>query len=75
MILESTIKKASEFLKYNKIPTYALDAQIILSNIMGVSKEFLILHSNIKINEKIQIEYNKAIKRRSNHEPVAYITG
>ena len=41
MILENTIKQASEFLKKNKIRTHQLDAQIILADILGVSKEFL----------------------------------
>ena len=75
MILENIIKEASKILKYYKISTHELDAQIILSNIMGVSREFLILNDNIEINEKIKIRYDRAIKRRSNHEPVAYITG
>ena len=42
MILEDTIKKASSLLKYHNIPSYELDAQLILSDILGVTKEFLI---------------------------------
>ena len=43
MILENTIKKASELLKNHNIPSYELDAEIILSEIMKVKREFLML--------------------------------
>ena len=75
MILENTIKKASKILKQSKINSHELDAQIILSHIMGVTREFLILNDQIKISEDIKRKYELAIKRRSNSEPVAYITG
>ena len=75
MILENTIKYASKFLKKNNIKSYELDAEIILSNIMGVSKEYLIMNGNIDISSKIEQIYNKALYRRINNEPVAYITG
>ena len=42
MILENTLKFGSQFLKNHRINSYNLDAHVILSNIMGVSKEFLI---------------------------------
>ena len=49
MILEKTIKEASLILKNNNISSHELDAEIILSNIMGVTKEFIITNNNIKI--------------------------
>ena len=36
MILENTIKQASQLLKNKNIISHELDAQIILSDIMGV---------------------------------------
>jgi len=75
MILENTIKYASKLLKENNIRSHELDAEIILSNIMGVSKEYLIMNGNIDISSKIEQIYNKALYRRINNEPVAYITG
>ena len=44
MILENTIKYASKLLKEHNIRSHELDAEIILSNIMGVSKEYLIMN-------------------------------
>jgi len=75
MNLETTIKKASEILKNNNIYSHELDAQIILSNIMGVKREYLITNNEINISRRALEKYNIAIKRRVKREPVAYITG
>ena len=75
MILENTIKYASKLLKEHNIRSHELDAEIILSNIMGVSKEYLITNGNIDISRKIKQIYNEALNRRINNEPVAYIIG
>ena len=75
MILENTLRKGSKFLKRNNINSYELDAQIILSNILKVTKEYLILNNYIDVSEKIIKKYNYALKRRANREPIAYITG
>ena len=75
MILENTIKQASQLLKNHNIISHELDAEIILSDIMGVTKEFLLVNNQINISKNIIKKYNFAIKRRINREPVAYITG
>ena len=75
MILENAIKEASQLLKNNNIVSHELDSQIILSDILGVTREFLILNNNTNITKKIKRKYNIALKRRINHEPVAYIIG
>ena len=75
MNLENTIKKASQILKNNCVYSHELDAQIILADIMGVKREYLITNDQINISEKIIKKYDIAIRRRINREPVAYITG
>jgi len=75
MILENTVREASICLKNNNINSHELDAQIILSDIMGVTREFLLVNNNIPISNEIRKKYNCAIKRRINREPIAYITG
>ena len=54
MILEQTIKKASQILKNHNVHTYELDAQIILSDIMGVTREFLITNDRLTVSKKIK---------------------
>ena len=75
MIVENALKQASQILKYHKIKSHELDAQIILSDIMGCTKEFLIVNNHINISKKICKKYNHAINRRIKKEPVAYIIG
>ena len=75
MNLENIIKKASQILKNNCVHSHELDAQIILADIMGVKREYLITNDQINISEKIIKKYDIAIRRRINREPVAYIIG
>ena len=75
MILEQTVKKASQILKNHNVHTYELDAQIILSDIMGVTREFLITNEYLTVSKRIKKKYDNAIKRRIKKEPVAYIIG
>ena len=75
MNLEKTIKEASQVLKNNKITSYDLDAHILLSDIMGVTKEFLIVNNHLSVSENVRLKYNNAINRRIKREPVAYIVG
>ena len=75
MNLENTIKEASKKLKNNNITSHVLDAQIILADIMGLKREFLITNDKINISKDIIEKYNIAIKRRINNEPIAHITG
>jgi len=75
MILEQTIRQASKTLKKSNIISHQLDAEIILSNIMSVTREYLITNNDLNITKTIKKKYLIAIKRRLKNEPVAYITG
>jgi len=75
MNLENAVKKASQILKNHNIYSHELDAQIILSDIMGIKRELLITNNEINISEKVLEKYDIAIRRRIKREPVAYITG
>jgi len=75
MILENTIKQASQLLKNKNIISHDLDAQVILSDIMGVTRDFFIANSHISVSKNTIKKFNHAIKRRINREPVAYIIG
>ena len=75
MILEEAVKQASSRLKKENINSHQLDSELILSHIMDVSREFLILNSQLIIKKNTLKKYNFAIQRRVKREPVAYITG
>jgi release factor glutamine methyltransferase len=75
MILENTIKQASQLLKNKNIISHELDVQVILSDIMGVTRDFFIANSHINVSINTIKKFNHAIKRRINREPIAYIIG
>ena len=75
MNLEELIKNGSKKLKKSKVNSSLLDAEIILSDLMGTTREFLITNTNINIPNSIKKKFNQAINRRINNEPVAYIIG
>ncbi len=75
MILEKTIKQASQLLKNKNIISHELDAQVILSDIMGVTRDFFITNGHIKVSKNTIKKFNYAIRRRIKREPVAYIIG
>ena len=75
MNLENTVQKASQILKNHNIHSHELDAQIMLSDIMGMKREFLITNNKINISEEVLEKYDIAIKRRIKREPIAYIIG
>jgi len=75
MILEKKIQSATEVLRNYNIPSSRLDAEIIISNILGLKRENLITNGQMIINNQIIKEYDSAIYRRLKREPVAYIVG
>ena len=54
MILEQTIHQASKTLKESNIASHQLDAEIILSNIMSVTREYLITNNDLNITKTIK---------------------
>ena len=54
MNLENIIKDASTLLRNNNIISHELDAQIILSDIMGVKREYLFMNNEINISLNIK---------------------
>ena len=75
MNLESIINKATQTLKNHDIRSSRLDAEIILADIMGVEKEYLLTNNKKNVSTKNIKNFNFAIGRRIKKEPVAYITG
>ena len=75
MISEKVIEKASKILKSHNIHSHELDAQLILSDIMKVQREYFIINNKVPVSEKVKKQYDIAISRRAKREPIAYIIG
>ena len=67
------INIGSKYLKQKKIPSNRLDSEIILSHIMGVPRENLLINEKTVKNHNVK-KFKSLIQRRSEKEPVAYIT-
>ena len=73
MILQDTIKEASKVLKKYNIASPTLDAEVILSNIIGVSREFLLVNNNLRLfpipNGSVTKLYFEYIKNSDRNNP------
>jgi release factor glutamine methyltransferase len=67
------INIGSKELRQNKIVTFRLDSEILLSKILKKKREEMLVNLNQKICEKKLFMYKELIKRRSKNEPIAYI--
>ena len=75
MKLEIAIKSAYQKLKKNNIKSALLDSEILLSEAIKKSREFIILNSNHDISEKEYNSFQEMIDQRLKGKPIAYLTG
>ena len=66
------INQGSSFLRDNKILTNRIDSEIMLSHVIGVSRERLLIEEQ-KVDSKKIKKFRSLIIRRSRNEPIAYI--
>ena len=62
-----------KLLKQNKITSYNIDSELLLSNILNLSRENLLINLGKKIKKKNYYIYKKLLQRRIKNEPIAYI--
>jgi protein-(glutamine-N5) methyltransferase, release factor-specific len=67
------LKKGSKILKSNKIQSFRLDSEILLSEILKKDRQEILQNLNQNIYKDQILKYSELIDRRSGHEPVAYI--
>jgi len=66
---------ASKQLKSYKFNSAKLDAELILSKTLGLSRETILLNLNEKINDKVLENFNYYLKLRKQNKPIAHILG
>src|SRR5438445_4565615 len=57
------------------VPMAALDADVLLAHVLGITKEMLYAHPDTEISHGAQRRYGELIERRARGEPVAYLRG
>ena len=73
MLISELINKGSKFLKNNDISSYLIDAELILSKSLDISREKFLSLDDTNVEDKIISNFNKLIARRVKKEPIAYI--
>ena len=74
MIIKVALQKAREQLIEADVSNPKLDSELLLANTLDEPKEWLIAHDNDELDEDSRLEFNKALARRVDREPVCYIT-
>ncbi|MFA6422522.1 MAG: peptide chain release factor N(5)-glutamine methyltransferase [Candidatus Buchananbacteria bacterium] len=75
MTIKDALNVGWKKLKQSKIINPELDSEILLSHTLNKSKEYLFVNYDKKITDKKFNNFWNLIKKRSKHEPVAYLTG
>lgn len=74
MTIQENLKIGIQDLKEKEIKEPMLKARLLLAYILGVEKEYLIIHSNDVLEEKKEKEYKSAIQKMIEGYPLQYIT-
>lgn len=75
MTILEALQWANNKLKKSGIESPMLDAEVLLSHLLGISKTGLFSHFTDPLKQHHQEQFNTLIARRSAFEPVAYLIG
>ncbi len=62
-----------KFLKKNKIESYKIDSELLLCNVLKLSRENLLINLDKILKNESYKKYKKLLHRRKKKEPMAYI--
>jgi len=73
--IEKLITWTKQYFSARGIDTPRLDAEVLLSHILGKDRMYLYVHFDQPLSSEELAKYREAVKRRAQRQPVAYITG
>jgi len=74
MKIIDNLKDGHQILKENKILSYKIDCEILMSQTLNISREEVLLNLDKEIKKEEREKYFNLINRRKKNEPIAYIT-
>ncbi len=74
MKIIDSLRDGYEILKTNKISSYKIDCEILMSQTLNISREEVLLNLEENIKKEEKERYFNLINRRKKNEPIAYIT-
>ena len=75
LTLGQAVLRGARFLSAAGIESARLDAEVLLRHVLGLQSEQFYLSTERRLGEEEQAGFVIALRRRSEHEPMAYITG
>jgi release factor glutamine methyltransferase len=75
MTVNDWLIQASNYLEKAEIETTRLDTIILLEDCLSKDRSWILSHPETQLSSKHIDSLNKLLKRRANHEPIAYIRG
>ena len=75
MSISDELKWGYGYLNENGIENPGLDCRVLISHAIGKDTTFTFAHPEYSLTANESEEYRSCIRRRAEHEPVAYITG
>ena len=72
--IKNLIKYGKDKLKNSGVEDETIKIKLVLSHLIGCSKEYLFIHEEEKVEEDIATQYYKIIEKLQNGIPVQYIT-
>ena len=75
MDYKTILNQASDKLKDFSVKNPRLDSELLLSNSLKISREYLLLNLNKKMENIEYIKFNNLLEKRTKKMPIAYIIG
>lgn len=74
MTIKQALQTAQQQLKTADIPSWQLDAKLLLCDVLGVDKSYLLAHDDQTLTTAQRKQFEGYLQRRLDREPVCYIT-
>ncbi len=74
MKIHAALEESNIFLMKNNIRNSQLDSEILMSEVIGKDRKYIILNSNKTLKKKEILKFKSLIELRSKGKPIAYLT-
>ncbi len=71
--IQSILNMGCSFLKENRINSYQIDSELLLSKVLNKNREYLLLNHTDCLNNELLEKFKVLLNRRKKKEPLAYI--
>lgn len=75
MIIDSWISQSTSLLSQAGVSTARLDALVLLEDVLGKDRSWLLAHGDSEISSADQATLKKLLSQRAKHLPLAYVRG